>query len=153
VVHEFTTRRRVAFSETDLAGLVHFTNFLRYAEDAEHEFLRSLDQSVVTRLEDGRVLGWPRLRTSWRFFSPLRFEEEFEVRLLVREKREKSLTYAFEIHALGDGGPRLCASGTTTAICVEGVETGQVRAVPIPAAIAERIEPAPPELLAGWEED
>jgi len=149
----FSVRRRVAFSETDLAGLVHFSNFFRYAEDAEHAFVRSLGHSVKTRLEDGRSLGYPRLKTSFRFFSPLRFEDEFEVRVRVRELRERSLTWAFEIFALGGDEPRLCARGLMTAVCVEGVETGKVRAVPIPEELRAKLEPAPPEAFAGWDED
>ena len=153
MIHEFQTRRRVAFSETDLAGLVHFANFLRYAEDAEHELFRSLGLSVVTRLPGGRSYGWPRLSTSCRFFSPLRFEDEFQVRLLVRELRTKTISYAFEVCALSRAEPRLCARGTMVAICVEGVNEGEVRAATIPTEVAAKLEPAPPELLSAWEED
>ena len=32
-------RRRVAFSETDASGRVHFTEVLKWAEDAEHQVL------------------------------------------------------------------------------------------------------------------
>ena len=43
---EFSISRRVEFSETDLAGIMHFTNFYRWMEICEHEFLRSLGLSV-----------------------------------------------------------------------------------------------------------
>ena len=43
---EFSITRRVEFSETDLAGIMHFTNFYRWMEICEHEFLRSLGLSV-----------------------------------------------------------------------------------------------------------
>jgi acyl-CoA thioester hydrolase len=39
---EYKVRRRVEFSETDMAGIVHYSNFFRYMEAAEHEFFRSL---------------------------------------------------------------------------------------------------------------
>jgi acyl-CoA thioester hydrolase len=35
-------RRRVLFHETDMAGIVHFSNFFKYMEEAEHSFMRSL---------------------------------------------------------------------------------------------------------------
>jgi acyl-CoA thioester hydrolase len=35
---EFRITRRVEFSETDMAGIVHFSNFFRYMETAEHAF-------------------------------------------------------------------------------------------------------------------
>ena len=44
----FCHRVEVAFADTDLAGIVHFANFLRYAENTEHAFLRSIGLSVHT---------------------------------------------------------------------------------------------------------
>ena len=38
----FCTRRTVEFADTDMAGIVYFTHFLRYAATAEQEWLRSL---------------------------------------------------------------------------------------------------------------
>ena len=38
--------RSVEFAETDLAGIMHFTNFYRWMEVCEHEFLRSIGLSV-----------------------------------------------------------------------------------------------------------
>ena len=32
----FCTRRTVEFADTDMAGIVYFTHFLRYAATAEH---------------------------------------------------------------------------------------------------------------------
>ena len=81
---EFSITRRVEFSETDLAGIMHFTNFYRWMEICEHEFLRSLNLSVDMEDENGRF-GWPRVKTSCRFKRPLRFEEEVEVKLLITE--------------------------------------------------------------------
>ena len=47
MAHEFTLTRRVEFSETDMAGIVHFSNFFRFMESAEHAFFRSLGFSVA----------------------------------------------------------------------------------------------------------
>ena len=80
----FSIIRRVEFSETDLAGIMHFTNFYRWMEICEHEFLRSLGLSVDMEDENGRF-GWPRVKTSCRFKRPLRFEEEVEVKLIISE--------------------------------------------------------------------
>ena len=45
--YEFQITRRVEFSETDLAGIMHFSNFFRFMESAEHAFFRSLGFSVA----------------------------------------------------------------------------------------------------------
>ena len=58
---EYTITRRVEFSETDLAGIMHFTNYYRWMEICEHEFLRSVGLSVDMEDENGRF-GWPGLR-------------------------------------------------------------------------------------------
>ena len=43
---EIKVVRRVEFCDTDMAGIVHYSNFFRYMEVAEHEFFRSLGFSV-----------------------------------------------------------------------------------------------------------
>ena len=35
---EFKLTRQVEFSETDMAGIMHFSNFFRFMEAAEHAF-------------------------------------------------------------------------------------------------------------------
>ena len=34
MAYEFKVQRRVEFSETDMAGIVHYANFFRYMETA-----------------------------------------------------------------------------------------------------------------------
>ena len=79
----FITRRRVEFCETDLAGIVHFANFYRYMEQAEHEWFRSLGLKIHGTLPDGTVFGWPRVAASCSFRSPARYDDEIEVRVTV----------------------------------------------------------------------
>jgi len=45
--YEFKATRQVEFSETDMAGIMHYSNFFRFMETAEHGFYRSLGFSVV----------------------------------------------------------------------------------------------------------
>ena len=45
--YEFKVVRRVEFADTDMAGIVHYSNFFRYMEMAEHGFFRALGHSVV----------------------------------------------------------------------------------------------------------
>lgn len=45
--HDFKATRRVEFSDTDMAGIVHFSAFFRYFETVEHSFIRSLGFSVI----------------------------------------------------------------------------------------------------------
>ena len=144
---EFSIPRRVEFAETDLAGIMHFTHFYRWMEVCEHEFLRSIDLSVDLTT-GGERIGWPRVKTSCRFKRPLRFEDEVEVRLIVREIRDRSIAYDFEFWKT-EGGERIkAAAGETIAACVSfDPDTHAMTPVPVPPAFLEKIEEAPAENL------
>lgn len=146
MAYEFKITRRVEFAETDMAGIVHYSNFFRYMEVAEHAFFRSLGFSVVTRQVDPPV-GWPRVHAECDYSEPLRFEDEVEVHMLVSRKRSKSLTYAFRFRRLNDQPTVEIARGLLTVVCVTH-HGGQMTAATIPKEIADRIEVAPAELLA-----
>ena len=92
--YEFRLVRRVEFSETDMVGIVHYSNFFRYMESAEHGFFRSLGLSIVTQHVDPH-LGWPRVHAECDYKHPLRFEDEIEIQMLVSQKKSKSLSYQF----------------------------------------------------------
>lgn len=140
---EFRRADRVEFSDTDLAGIVHFSNYFRYMERAEHAFLRTLGFSVHMQFE-GRTIGWPRVQAECSYRKPLRFEDELEVHLLVRQKKEKSLTYEFIFRKREEDALEEVARGTITAVCVElDPETRKLRAIPIPEALAAQLEVAP----------
>ena len=145
MAHEHTIRRRVEFSETDMAGIVHFSRFFRYMEAAEHDFFRSLGHSIVTTI-GGRSYGWPRVHAECDYKAPLAFEERFEVTLRVREIRNRSLIYDFIFTRLVDEAPAdEVARGSITAVCVTEGEDGTMRATTLPPEITGLIEPAPAE--------
>jgi acyl-CoA thioester hydrolase len=144
--YEFKITRRVEFSETDMAGIVHYSNFFRYMETAEHAFFRSLGYSIVTKQVDPPV-GWPRVRAECEYKSPLRFEDEVEVHMLVAEKKSKALTYVFRFRKLNGHPPVEVATGRLTVVCVTHAH-GKMSATAIPKSLADKIEIAPKELLA-----
>jgi acyl-CoA thioester hydrolase len=140
--------RRVEFSDTDMAGIMHFSAFFRYMEAVEHDFFRSLGFSVWARPGAPEV-GWPRVHAECDYRQPLRFEDEVEVELLVKEKRTRSLSYAIRFHRLSTPAARDVAAGLLVVACVVRQPDGLLKAVPIPAVIADEIGTAPPERLAG----
>jgi len=137
--------RRVEFCETDMAGIVHYSNFFRYMEVAEHEFFRSLGFSVVTRQVDPPV-GWPRVHAECDYQQPLQFEDEVEIHLVVSEKKSKSLKYVFRFRKLNATPPTDVARGSLTVVCVTH-QHGKMSAATIPKIIADKIEVAPKEML------
>jgi YbgC/YbaW family acyl-CoA thioester hydrolase len=138
----FVYRRRVEFAETDLAGIMHFANFFRYMEEAEHAFYRSLGFSVHDfRPGAGEArIGWPRVHAEADFRLPLEFEEEVEVELLVEEIRNKSIRYRFRFWKEPDGERRLAATGKFSVVCVRfGEGEGKMTAVPVPEGVRARL--------------
>jgi YbgC/YbaW family acyl-CoA thioester hydrolase len=144
--HEFKAVRRVEFSETDMAGIVHYSNFFRYMETAEHGFFRSLGFSIMTDHFDPPV-GWPRVHAECDYLQPLRFEDEVEIHILVAAKKTKSVSYLFIFRKLNASPPVEVARGKLTVVCVTHDKDGRMKAAAIPKDIADKIEVAPPELL------
>ena len=142
---EHRIRRRVEFSETDMAGIMHYSNFFRFMETAEHDFFRSLGYSIVTTNVEPHV-GWPRVHAWCDFNRPLRFEDEVEVQLLVIEKRSKSLAYQFRFFNLEAGKVVEAARGGLTVVCVRRQADGSMKATHIPNDLASKIEIAPESL-------
>jgi len=145
MAYEFKATRRVEFSDTDLAGIMHYSNFFRFMETAEHGFYRSLGFSVVMPATDPR-LGWPRVHAECDFKAPLRFEDEVEVHLLVAEKKAKSITYQFRFRKLNANPPVEVGRGAVTTVCITHLD-GKMSATNIPKAVMDKIEVAPKELL------
>jgi YbgC/YbaW family acyl-CoA thioester hydrolase len=141
---DFKIQRRVEFSETDMAGIMHYSNFFRFMESAEHAFYRALGHSVVMTNVDP-PLGWPRVHAECDYFKPLRFEDLVEVHMLVKEKKSKTLTYVFRFHKLNAAREEV-ARGVLTVVCVAH-QDGTMRAVDIPKELADKIEVAPADLL------
>jgi YbgC/YbaW family acyl-CoA thioester hydrolase len=138
---EFIHTRRVEFHETDVAGIVHFSNFFRYMEAAECAFLRELGYSIHGEADAGAI-GWPRGEAGCRFSAPLRFEDQVQVRLSIAAISARTVTYQCVIRRLADEGDWTeVARGTSTAICARmDPQHGGLRAVPIPSAMREAIE-------------
>ena len=90
MLSEYRLKRRVQFYETDAAGIVHFSCYFRYMEEAEHAMWRSAGLSIA---QAGTDMGWPRVAASFEYHRPLRFEEEFEITMRVAERTEKSIRW------------------------------------------------------------
>jgi acyl-CoA thioester hydrolase len=136
----FRHRRIVEFVDTDLAGIVHFSNFFRFVECAEHALFRSLGHSVHTA-EGGDHQGWPRLEVSCQFHKPARFEQMLEISLRIEEIRTSSLRYGFWIFAADEPTRPLLGTGSCSIIHVHlDTAARQIRKQPIPAALRHKLE-------------
>jgi acyl-CoA thioester hydrolase len=132
---EFLLHRRVQFYEVDSAGIVHFSWFFRYMEEAEHALWREAGLSIAPA---GSEIGFPRVSTSFDFHRPLRFEDQFEVRIQITALKPKTIQYACMVTKTGER----IATGALTIACVRKGPNHTMAAIPIPEEIASRFEVA-----------
>ena len=135
VISEYRLQRRVHFYETDAAGIVHFSNYYRYMEEAEHAMWQAAGMSIAER---DTTVGWPRVSASFEYLRPLRFEQEFEIHIRIVEIGEKKIRYSCTISS-SEGK---AATGSMTIVCVRKLPNEPMRSIPIPADIASRFEVA-----------
>lgn len=133
----FTMVRHVEYYETDMAGIVHFSEFFRYMESAEHALFRSLGMSV-TMEHEGRHVAWPRVSCSFEFRQPLRFEDEIEIRIAVEKLGGRSATFRADI--VKDG--TLAATGRSTSVCCHMKGEAGMESITIPDEIRRKLESA-----------
>jgi acyl-CoA thioester hydrolase len=129
---EFTLRRRVQFYETDAAGIVHFSCYFRYLEEAEHALWRAAGLSIAA---SGAEHGWPRVAVSCDYRNPLRFEDECDIRIRIVAMSSKTLRYACAISL----GTTEIATLAMTIVCTTKDATGALRAATIPEAVRDRL--------------
>ena len=140
---EFKLTRQVEFAETDMAGIMHYSNFFRFMEAAEHAFFRSLGFSIHER-EGSEKIGWPRVHAACNFRHPLKFEDLVEIHLKVKDKKEKSLAYSFKFYLVDRDSKSEVADGELVVSCVSrNTSSGSMISIPIPERISSKIRVAP----------
>lgn len=129
----FSITRRVQFAETDMAGVLHFSNYFRYMEEVEHAFWRAMGRSVITP-EGMQTMSWPRVSVSCEYFAPARFEDEVTLLFRLSHLGGRSLSYEVDFLRAGE----LIASGKATAVCC-GMEEGVFLTMSIPDALRSKL--------------
>jgi 4-hydroxybenzoyl-CoA thioesterase/acyl-CoA thioester hydrolase len=124
----FQVTRRVEFRDTDMAGIVHFSVFFTYMEQAEHEFLRSLGLGVIAKVE-GQEISWPRVSATCDYRRAIKFEQLIDITL--------SVSYDFRFEHSG----QLVAEGRITAVCCLFQHGVPPQSVPIPRLLREKLTP------------
>lgn len=132
----FEYQRRVEFRDTDMAGIVHFSVFFAYMEEAEHAFLKSLGLAVFSE-HGGQEISWPRVAAQCNYRSAIRFEDELVIQLSVQRIGGKSVTYHHEIRS----GENLVADGTITTVCCEIEHGKRPQSIAIPDHFVNAFKP------------
>jgi 4-hydroxybenzoyl-CoA thioesterase/acyl-CoA thioester hydrolase len=132
----FTHRRRIEFRETDMAGIVHFSNFFAYMEQAEHALLRSVGMGVICEV-DGLEISWPRVNAQCDYKVAIKFEEMIDIEVSVTKIGTKSVTYGFDF--LRENTK--VASGSLTTVCCLFKHGQKPESIPTPQGFIDAIGP------------
>ncbi|MDR1680805.1 MAG: acyl-CoA thioesterase [Prevotellaceae bacterium] len=108
-MHETTIR--VQYYETDLMGIVHHSNYIRYFETARTEYIRSLGIPYADIEADGVLM--PIIATECRYFTPARYDEELTVR--TRISGAITARIRFEYGIVNAAGELVCTGATELA--------------------------------------
>lgn len=145
---QHTSTRRIEFSETDMAGLVHFSNFFKYMETAERDFFEAAGVDLINN-RAGELVGWPRARAECKFSAPVRFGDTIDIHLAVKAVKDRSIDFQYRIFRhLTEGGREQVAKGHMTTVFTRLDEQGQLQSSELTEAIREKITEAPASVLA-----
>ena len=128
----FAIRQRVRFAETDLQGVVYYANYLVYAEVGRLAYLRHLG----LRYDEltARGLDFTIGEATVRYHAPLRFDDEFDVRVRTGAIGRASWTFDYAVDR-ADG--ERCAEVATVQVLVD---RGAFKPVRIPDDLRATLE-------------
>jgi acyl-CoA thioester hydrolase len=132
--YAFRHRQRVRFGETDMQNVVYYANYLIYAEVGRVAYLRQLGLVHSDMVAKGLdfTIGEARVR----YRAPLRFDEEFDIKVRVGEIRHSS--WGFE-YAVDRADGTHCAEMTTVQVMID---RRSLRATRIPVDLRATLEKA-----------
>lgn len=146
--YEHTSTRRIEFSETDMAGLVHFSNFFKYMETAERDFFLLCGVDLINTAP-GEIVGWPRGRADCKFMAPLRFGDSIDIHIAVKSLKDRSIEFQFRIYRHNADGSRThAAKGSLTTIFTALDEDGELKSKPLPENVLQNMQEAPEKALS-----
>ena len=123
----FTVRRRVKWGECDAAGVVWAVNYGEYATSATELLLWTLLGRSPTEQQQALDIETPYRAMAFEFHSPLRTDDEFDMRVTVEHVGTTS--FAFAVAGTKVAHPVFDA--TLTLVCVGG-ESGKPVQIPDP---------------------
>ena len=107
---------RVRWVDTDVAGVMHYTNFFRYFEACEQEFYRSLGATHAKIREKYKVM-LPRVEAHCVYRVACKYDDLIEVVMKVKEITDKTVTYEFQLNKKETN--QLAAEGYLKCIAVD----------------------------------
>lgn len=134
-MERFSYQRRVEFYETDLAGVVHHAEFLKYFEEARVDWLRQKGLLHLHSPEGPFTMAV--LESGVQHLLPARFNDVLQVQLQVRSERLK-IRFQYVIYS-DRYGEKPIATGMTKHFPLND----HFKPCRLPEAVDEQIEREP----------
>ena len=128
--------RRVAFSQTDAAGLIHFSTYFVLMEEAEAELFRALGLKLLVN-EPDKTMGFPRVDCQCRFRRPVHFDEMVRIELSIEAIDSGRIHYRFVF--FNSGGER-CASGSMSTASAKRTAVGELASTPLSEEVGHQLQ-------------
>lgn len=96
-----TIRDRVRFAETDLMGVVHHANYLRWLEMGRVAYMRDCGIALNDLMADGVI--FPVTELSVRYKNSLAFDDEFAVETKMTAFNRAKMEFNYRVIRVSDG--------------------------------------------------
>ena len=130
----YSYHRKTQFAESDAAGVIHFSRFAVYVEEAEHALLASM--GVAVDLQSSTALHWPRVHFEASYTAPCHPFADIRVDLDPEGIGESSIEWAWTVT---DGTQKVVvAKGVMKTVCCLSDGKG-MRSCPLPAQVTDAL--------------
>ena len=123
----YTHAIRVAYVDTDAAGIVHHSQYFRYLEQGRVELMRAVGVDYRT-FEMTRGLGLPVVEARLRYRAPARFDDLLALETWLSEGSRAKLVFSSVLRRASDDA--LLHEATVTLACVT-MPAGAICSVPM----------------------
>lgn len=136
--YPLSMEQRVAFSQTDAAGLIHFSTYFIFMEAAEAKLFRELGLKLLQSGDsDTPMRGFPRVDCQCRFRRPVHFDEIVRIELSIEALDASRIHYRIIFF---DAAGKRCAVGSMTTAAATRTASGGLSAATLPEDVQERLE-------------
>ncbi len=104
------TLHRVKFFDTDVMGVVHHANYIRWFETGRVEFLRAIGIDLNEMMNDGIL--FPIVEIGAKFHAPAKFDDELEILTTAEALTKAKMKFNYVIRKRGE--EKILAEGTST---------------------------------------
>jgi acyl-CoA thioester hydrolase len=92
---KFYTEGRVRFCETDLQGILHHSDYLRYFEVGRVEYIRKL--GLIENNDFAGPATITIVEASTRYIKPLKFDDRFKIYVRISEMKGATMTFEYKL--------------------------------------------------------